>query len=153
VVTPYIRVDLPELLAEVCSKTDCLEIAADGSRGIYGKYSGCSMAQRASYALDRYYVDKHRRPEHCDFGKRAALTTTFGTLAFTKTHTADGRTCEEILGHAQGDAASNDGDVLLSEQEGGLKSTESFHSAAQKPANWGFVVVSVFVVSFMYLAT
>ncbi|OBA20345.1 hypothetical protein METBIDRAFT_78756 [Metschnikowia bicuspidata var. bicuspidata NRRL YB-4993] len=76
VVTPYIRVDLPELLAEVCSKTDCLEIAADGSRGIYGKYSGCSMAQRASYALDRYYVDKHRRPEHCDFGKRAALTTT-----------------------------------------------------------------------------
>lgn len=165
VVTPYARVEIPELLQEVCLKTDCQEIMGDGSRGIYGKYSGCTQKQKASYALNQYYIQNHRRLEFCDFGKRAALATTFGPTAPLKlmgtgasigsglgSAVSDSRTCAQILGSAE--YVDSDANEQFSvDEEGGQKSAQYFRNAAQKPTNWGVVVVSIFVISFMYLAT
>ncbi|KAM9922572.1 hypothetical protein OXX59_005738 [Metschnikowia pulcherrima] len=156
VVTPYAHVNTLELLREVCLKTDCADVLANGATGVYGKYSHCSLPQRASYALNKYFHENHKKAEFCDFGKRAAMTTTFGSSGSVKTHTADGRTCDEILNPApvkSSEYAEAIGEQILLEEEGGAKSAESFMNSAQGPANWGLAVVSVFFVSFIYLAT
>ncbi|GEQ68498.1 hypothetical protein JCM33374_g2166 [Metschnikowia sp. JCM 33374] len=153
VVAPYTRVNFHELIREVCSKTDCREIMTHGSTGVYGKYSGCSPMTRASYALNKYFIDNHKKPASCDFGNRAALTTSFGALGFRKTHIADGRTCEEILASAPDEMENKSESIAPNPEEVMSTNVDHLKSAAQRPGMWDLLMVSVFIISFMYLAT
>lgn len=176
IITPYLQVDETKLIADVCSKTNCLSILADGSRGVYGSYSDCSPRQRASYALTKFWEDSQRKPESCDFDRRAILVQPEpGVL--DSLNTADGRSCRAALGLEQNPEQNSEQGQEKQEQKqehdqeqeriadasNQDATTEKPHrdangkvaakSAAQKPGQFGFLMFMITMVSFIYLAT
>lgn len=98
VVTPYKNVNENSILAEVCSKTDCHEIESNAEIGYYGRFSDCGIKQKISYALNKYYVDKGRKSDSCDFEGQAVLITNSNVVDLENIFAQDGRTCKEAIG-------------------------------------------------------
>lgn len=95
--SPYVNVHEHDLLAEVCKLTDCKDIAANGTTGVYGEYSGCSMRQRISYALNKYWLEQGKRAETCEFDGRAALLSFAFNGNLEKLYTSEGESCNKFL--------------------------------------------------------
>ncbi|KAH7323683.1 Glucanosyltransferase-domain-containing protein [Rhexocercosporidium sp. MPI-PUGE-AT-0058] len=62
---------VPSQISDVCdlNATYCLGIAANGTIGKYGAYSGCSLYQQYSWALNRLTINQvaHRNSTTCNF--------------------------------------------------------------------------------------
>lgn len=97
IMTPFKTIRENDLLNEVCKKIDCQAIEADGVSGKYGNLSECSLNQKISYSLDKYYKQNGKMDEHCDFNERAVLVTNNDNLDLKSIYLRDGRTCEEVL--------------------------------------------------------
>lgn len=97
-VTPYINVNEQEFFNEVCSLVDCSEVLGDGELGQYGRFSDCSLRQRLSYALNKFYIESSRDSKACDFDGRAILITNSVDTDLDEV-LLDGRTCKEAIGH------------------------------------------------------
>lgn len=95
-ISPYHPVHETKLLKEVCEKTDCSRILADGSLGRYGDFSDCGIEQRISFALNEHWLQNLRAPELCDFDSRAALM--FSEADLRSAFSTHGRNCKEIMG-------------------------------------------------------
>ncbi|CAH6721836.1 pH-responsive protein 2 [[Candida] jaroonii] len=113
ILTPFKEVREEDLLNEVCSKIDCKEIAADGIHGQYGKFSDCSLNQKVSFALDKYYSLHNKTGDACNFNERAVLITNNDRSDLRSIFLRDGRTCEDALK----DAESHDKEVQNSGQQ------------------------------------
>lgn len=96
-VTPYVNVNENELFNEICSLVDCSEVIGDGEFGAYGRFSDCSLRQRLSYALNKYYIEQGRNSGACDFDGRAILITNSDDSELEDV-LFDGRTCREAIG-------------------------------------------------------
>lgn len=97
ILTPFKAVQEEDLLNEVCSKIDCQEIKADGVLGTYGKFADCSLNQKVSFALDKYYTLNNKTEETCNFNERAVLITNNDKSDLKGILLRDGRTCEDAL--------------------------------------------------------
>lgn len=97
ILTPYVDVHEHNLLNELCSQIDCSEIRSNATTGIYGKYSDCGLRQKISYALNKYWLEHDRRPEVCDFNKRAVLISNTRFADLDNIQASDGRTCRQAL--------------------------------------------------------
>lgn len=97
IMSPYQKTNEMALLNEVCSKINCSEIQADGIEGEYGFFSDCSINQKVSYALDRFYKSNGMQETSCDFGGRAILVTNNSKMDLQGITLKDGRTCQEAL--------------------------------------------------------
>ncbi|KAG2733456.1 hypothetical protein G9P44_002981 [Scheffersomyces stipitis] len=62
-----------DLLKEICSNIDCSEISANGTTGVYGPYSDCSLQQKLSYVLNKQYIEGGNKTELCDYDGKALL--------------------------------------------------------------------------------
>ncbi|ORX99597.1 hypothetical protein K493DRAFT_141880, partial [Basidiobolus meristosporus CBS 931.73] len=54
------------------------DVDENGTTGTYGKYAGCSPAQRLSYMLNQYYLESHKKPTSCNFDGKANIVTPTG---------------------------------------------------------------------------
>lgn len=97
ILTPYVKVNEHNLLNELCSLVDCSEIQSNATTGTYGKISECGLRQRISYALNKYWQENDRKPELCDFNKRAVLISNTRFADLDNIQAADGRTCRQAL--------------------------------------------------------
>ncbi|KAG7196031.1 uncharacterized protein KQ657_000039 [Scheffersomyces spartinae] len=98
ILSPYTTCNEQELIREICTEIDCGEIEVDGAKGVYGKFSDCSLKQRASHALNLYYNKHNEDPERCDFNGRAILITNSDEKDLESIHALNGLKCLEILG-------------------------------------------------------
>lgn len=149
VVTPYSSVDESALLEEVCALTDCLEILADGSTGQYGKFASCGMSERVSYALNKYWVDHHRTPDRCDFGRRAVLMSASTLEDPNSIYMPEGRNCTAILA---GESLDHPQSVSEPDIRANTEQAVRLQNSASK-TSWKVLVLSVMMMSCMYLAT
>lgn len=97
IMAPSKNIKEEELLNEICSKIDCDDIQVDGIKGHYGQYSDCSLNQRVSFALDKYYKINGKKSTSCDFNGRAVLVTNNDQADLKRIFLRDGRSCETIL--------------------------------------------------------
>ncbi|EGV60712.1 hypothetical protein PSN45_001500 [Yamadazyma tenuis] len=97
IMTPFQEVKEQELLNEVCTKVDCSEITANGELGKYGALSDCSLNQRVSFSLNKFYKQNGSKESECSFDKRAVLVSNNDQYDIKTITVRDGRTCEEAL--------------------------------------------------------
>lgn len=97
VITPYQDVHEHNFLTELCDLTDCSDILANPGLGIYGKFSGCSIRQKISYVLNKYWLEQRRKPELCNFSQRAVLISNTHLSDLDNLQASDGRTCRQAL--------------------------------------------------------
>lgn len=52
----------------VCGKVDCSDIAADGKKGIYGKFADCTPEQKLALQISKLYVQRKDSSDTCPMG-------------------------------------------------------------------------------------
>ncbi|OMJ14222.1 pH-responsive protein 1 [Smittium culicis] len=56
---------LNDKISDLCKNADCSEILTDAKTKIYGKLSGCTIAQKASYVLSLNFVKNNNSTQQC----------------------------------------------------------------------------------------
>ncbi|KAI8055779.1 Glucanosyltransferase-domain-containing protein [Syncephalis plumigaleata] len=69
-----INIAAGKALGTVCGQIDCSDINTDAMSGRYGKYSGCSVVERLSWAYNAVYVKSRHAGGTCSFGGTAQST-------------------------------------------------------------------------------
>ncbi|CCH58675.1 hypothetical protein TBLA_0A08860 [Henningerozyma blattae CBS 6284] len=49
----------------ICHEVDCSDIVADGSKGLYGKYSDCSVYEKLSLEISKFYYQLNKNDRVC----------------------------------------------------------------------------------------
>ena len=53
----------------ICGQVDCVDIKADGVLGYYGEFSDCSIDQKLSLELSKYYI-QHEEQGVCPYSDK-----------------------------------------------------------------------------------
>lgn len=90
------------LFQQVCTHTDCLEVAVNGATGEVGRFAPCSWRDRLGYALSRHHLEQG--PGSCSWNgtARTVATRDTGTLRLLRTGAREPHraTCGALLGEA-----------------------------------------------------
>ncbi len=71
-----------DLYSYACNLVNCTDITANGTTGVYGKYSYCGTKEKLSYILNKYYEEKGE----CSFSGSATLLSSTSSLKASSSH-------------------------------------------------------------------
>lgn len=93
----------------VCGQggADCSGIAANGTSGTYGKFSGCNPVVKLGYVLNQYYVSQKSQASACSFGGSAVLVSPTTSAS-----------CGSVLSSAGATGANGGGGAASSSSKG-----------------------------------
>lgn len=147
-----------DLLGEVCSEIDCQAINNDGASGIYGPFSGCSIKQRISYALNEFWKQNSQDPEVCNFDSRAVLKSFTGNLSSSLQRKQEEK-CKSLIGDLLTESKHANATKLINvEHAHTSESTNKFQqykskNEGERRSQFGVVTAGILMVSLIYFAT